>query len=125
MSEQVCSRCKLSRDISFFQGKNNKGFKQCNSCREKGKLSYKQKKESQENKENYDIHHIKTCNSKEMSTALNALIYSVGQEEYIENFDQGIAFIQTITIEDFNGLAKEIADNIRNIVCESDGYYYM
>src|SRR5688572_18898650 len=108
MSEKVCPRCKLSRDISFFQGKNNKAFKQCNSCRDKGKLNYKQKKESQEDKENYDIHHMKICSSKEMSTALNALIYSIGQEEYIENFDHGIAFMQTITIEDFNDSAKEI-----------------
>jgi len=34
-----------------------------------------------------------------------------------------IAFIQTITIEDFDGSAKEIADNIRNIICKSDGYH--
>jgi len=60
-----------------------------------------------------------------MSIALNALIYSIGQAEYIENFDKGIAFIQTITIEDFDGSAKEIADNVRDIVCKSDGYYYM
>ena len=60
-----------------------------------------------------------------MYTALKKLIYSISQEEYVENFDQGIAFIQTITTEDFEGSAKEIADNIRNLVCESDGYYYM
>ena len=64
-------------------------------------------------------------NSKEMSTALKELIYSVGQNEYIENFEQGIAFIQTITIEDFDGSAKDIADNIKNIICKSDGYNYM
>jgi len=124
MGEQVCPRCKMSRDMSFFQGKNDKSFKQCKSCRDEGKLNYKRKKD-QENKENYDINHIEIYNSKEMSIALNALIYSVGQEEYIENFDKGIAFIQTIIIEDFDGSAKEIADNVRDIVCKSDGYYYM
>ncbi|POG79087.1 hypothetical protein GLOIN_2v1808840 [Rhizophagus irregularis DAOM 181602=DAOM 197198] len=60
-----------------------------------------------------------------MSIALKELIYSVGQQEYVENFDHGIAFFQTITLEDFSGSAKEIADNIRNLVCESDGYYYI
>ena len=60
-----------------------------------------------------------------MSTVLNVLIYSVRQEECVENFDQGIVFIQTITIEDFDSSVKEIADNIRNIICESDEYYYM
>jgi len=53
----------------------------------KGKLYCKQKKEEQ-NKENCNIHHVEIYDSKEMSTALNALIYSVGQEECVENFDQ-------------------------------------
>ena len=77
MGEQVCPRCKMSRDMSFFQGKNDKSFKQCKSCRDKGKLNYKQKKDD-ENKENYDINHIEIYNPKEMSIALNALIYSIG-----------------------------------------------
>src|SRR6266545_3128323 len=117
MGEQVCSHCKMSRDMSFFQGKNDKSFKQCKSCRDEGKLNYKRKKD-QENKENYDINHIEIYNSKEMSIALNALIYSVGQEEYIENFDKGIAFIQTITREDCNGTLKitiNINSNTANI----------
>ena len=91
MGEQVCPRCKMSRDMSFFQGKNDKSFKQCKSCRDEGKLNYKRKKDD-ENKENYDINHIEIYNPKEMSIALNALIYSIGQAEYIENFDKGIVF---------------------------------
>jgi hypothetical protein len=122
MNEQICTRCKISKDLSFFQGK-NKSFKLCKLCRDKGKLYY------QQNKENNDPdpidHNEKIYNSKEMSTAIKELIYSVGQEEYIENLEHGIAFIQTITIEDFDGSEKEIADNIKNIICENDGYYYM
>ena len=53
------------------------------------------------------------------------MIYLIGQEEYIKNFDKRIAFIQTIIIEDFDSLAKEIADNVRDIICKSDEYYYM
>ena len=49
-----------------------------------------------------------------MTSTLKELIYSIGQEEHVENFDQGIAFIQTITIEDFDSSAKNIADNIRS-----------
>jgi len=120
MEGQVCTRCKTSRDLLLFQGK-NKSFKRCKLCRDEGKLYY------QQNKENRDPinHDVKIYNPKEMSTALNDLIYSIGQEECVENFDKGIAFIQTISIEDFDGSVKEIADNIRNIICESDGYYYM
>ncbi len=121
MSEQVCTRCKTSQDISFFQGKNNKSLKRCKLCRDEGKLYYQQNKENH----NHDSINQVIYNSKEMSTALKELIYSVGQEEYVENFEHGIAFIQKITIEDFDGTVKEIADNIRNIICESDGYYYM
>src|SRR2546421_12165908 len=117
MVEQVCTRCGMSKDLLFFQGKNGKSLKQCSQCREERRSFY------QQNKENFVP--IKVYSSKEMSTTLKELIYSIGQEEHVENFDQGIAFIQTITIEDFDGSAKEIADNIRNLICESDGYYYM
>ncbi|CAB5356722.1 unnamed protein product [Rhizophagus irregularis] len=91
-----------------------------NQCRAERRSFY------QQNKENFDpVNHVKTHSPKEMSIALKELIYSVGQQEYVENFDHGIAFFQTITLEDFSGSAKEIADNIRNLVCESDGYYYI
>ena len=110
----------MSKDLPFFQGKNGKIFKQYNQCRGERKSFY------QQNKENSDLtNHVKIYSPKKMSTALKELIYSVGQEEYVENFEHGIAFIQKITIEDFDGTVKEIADNIRNIICESDGYYYM
>src|ERR1051325_895719 len=128
MNEQVCTRCKKSKELSLFQGENNKSnrsYKQCKLCRDHGKSYYQQNKD----KENLDPdpinHDIEVCSPKEMSTALKTLIYSVGQSEYIENVEQGIAFIQAIKIEDFDGSAKEIADNIKNIICESDGYYYM
>ncbi|CAG8751477.1 20629_t:CDS:2, partial [Rhizophagus irregularis] len=60
-----------------------------------------------------------------MFTALKKLIYSVGQEEYVKSFDCGIAFVQIISIEGFNGSVKKIADIIKNIICESDEYYYI
>src|ERR1043165_3201226 len=116
MDKQVCTRCNTSKDLLSFQGKNGKSFKQCSQCREERRSFY------QQNKENSDPNdHVKICSSKEMSTALKELIYSIGQEEHVENFDQGIAFIQTITIEDFDGSAKKIADNIRDFVCKGDG----
>jgi hypothetical protein len=121
MNEQICTRCKKSRDLSLFQGESNKTYTRCKLCRDHGKLYYQQNK----NKENCAPDHIEVCSSKEMSTELKKLIYSVGQSEYIENLEHGIAFIKTITIEDFDGSAKEIANNIRDIICESDGYYYM
>ena len=120
MDKQLCSRCKKYRDPSLFQGKKDKSYKSCKLCRDQGKLYY------QQNKENHDpVNHVEIYNYKEMSTALKELIYSVGQNEYIENFEQGIAFIQTISIEDFDGSAKVIADNIKDIICESDRYHYM
>ena len=125
MNEQICTRCKRDRDITLFQGDNNKSYKQCKLCRDHGKLYYQQNK----NKENHDpnlTNNVEICNLKEMSTALKKLIYSVGQNEFVENLEHGIEFIQTITIEDFDdGSAKEIADKIKNIICESDGYNYM
>ncbi|RGB36563.1 hypothetical protein C1646_757949 [Rhizophagus diaphanus] len=68
-------------------------------CRDEGKLYY------QQNKENRDPinYNEKIYNYKEMSTVLKELIYSVGQEEHVESFDHGIAFVQTISIEDFDG----------------------
>ena len=120
MAEQVCTRCGINKDLSSFQGKNGKVFKSCDQCREKRRSFY------QENKENFDpTNRVKICTPKEMSTALKELIYSIGQEEHVENLDQGIAFTQTITTEDFDGPAKEIANNIRDLICEGDGYYYM
>ncbi|CAB4392891.1 unnamed protein product [Rhizophagus irregularis] len=91
-----------------------------NQCRAERRSFY------QQNKENFDpVNHVKTHSPKEMSIVLKELIYSVGQQEYVENFDHGITFFQTTTLEDFSGSAKEIADNIKNLVCESDGYYYI
>lgn len=119
MGDQVCTRCKKSRDISHFQGNNNKSFKRCSSCRDDGKLYY------QQNKENNDPANAGIHNPKEMSTALKTLICSIGKEEYIEDLEHGIAFIQTITIEDFDGSVKEIANHIRTIISKSDGYSYM
>ena len=125
MNEQVCTRCKKGRDLLLFQGDNNKKYKQCKLCQDHGKLYYKQTK----NKENHDPdpinHDVEIYNLKEMSIALKSLIYSIGQNEYIENLEHGIAFIQTVTIEDFDGSAKEIANKIKNIICESDGFNYM
>ncbi len=60
-----------------------------------------------------------------MSIVLNVLIYLVRQEKYIKNFDKEIAFIQTIIIEDFDSSAKKIVNNVRDIVCKSDRYYYI
>jgi hypothetical protein len=120
MIKQVCTRCGINKELSSFQGKNSKILKNCDKCREARRSFY------QENKENFDpTNNARIYSPKEMSTALKELIYSIGQEENVENFDQGIAFVQTITTEDFDGSAKEIADNIKDLVCESDGYYYM
>ena len=52
-----------------------------------------------------------------MSTALKELIYSIGQEEHVENLDQGITFTSTITTEDFVGLSS-ILSSIRSILSE-------
>jgi hypothetical protein len=56
-------------------------------------LYYQQNK----NKENNDPDHIdmEVCSPKEMSAELKKLIYSIGQSDYIEDLEQGIAFIQT------------------------------
>jgi hypothetical protein len=119
MGNQVYTCCKKSRDISLFQENNNKSFKQCSLCQDDGKLYY------QQNKENHDPADAEIHNSKEMSIALKILICSIGKEEYIEDLEHGIAFIQTITIEDFDGSVKEIADHIRTIISKSNGYSYM
>ena len=73
IGEQICPRCNLSRDLSFFQGKNDRSLKQCKSYQDKETLHCKQKKEEQ-NKENCNIHHVEIYDSKEMSIALNALL---------------------------------------------------
>ncbi|CAB4389486.1 unnamed protein product [Rhizophagus irregularis] len=52
------------------------------------------------------------------TTLIKKLIYSMGQEEHFESFDCEIAFVQIISIEDFDGSVKKIADIIKNIICE-------
>ena len=89
MSNQVCTHCKISRDSSFFQEKNNKSYKRYKLYQDEGKLYY------QQNKENHNlVNDLNIYNPKEMSTALKELIYSVEQEEYIENFEHRVEFIQ-------------------------------
>ncbi|CAG8783288.1 8515_t:CDS:1, partial [Rhizophagus irregularis] len=64
MVEQVCTRCNINKDLSSFQEKNGKIFKQCSQCQAEKRSFY------QQNKENFDpVNHVKTHSPKEMSIA--------------------------------------------------------
>jgi len=120
ISKQRCIKCFKYFDITFFTSHTGRNLKTCASCREKSATTY------QTNHPNKDttLEHLYLSDFKKR---LRDKIIEIGDNEYLENKENGVSFSYILIMED--ELLKEepcsIAKQVVKLVEQSDGYYYV
>jgi hypothetical protein len=120
ISKQQCIRCFKYFNITFFTSHTGRNLKTCTSCREKLAATY------QTNHPHKDtiLEHLYWNDFKEK---LHDKIIEIGNNEYLENKENGISFSCILIME--NELLKEepcsIAKQVVKLVEQADGYYYV
>jgi len=123
ISKKQCSKCYRHFDTTFFTSQTGRDLKTCASCRGQAATIY----QTHHSNKKFNGDQLEHLHWNDIKKKLHDKIIEIGDNEYLENKENGVLFSCILIIE--NELLEEepcnIAKQVAKLVEQADGYYYV